>query len=145
MSRGRKTALIIGLALIPIIVPVLVVFGGGWWDRFTAEWRGETDVIEQVSADANNVIGAQEWFEETYTEIQATDAKLDQAAADKAANPDDDFYTTNYAGLVSYCLDLVGQYDAEARKISSEAFRDTELPSQINESDPDFDCKESSN
>jgi hypothetical protein len=107
----------------------------------TAPVRGAGDQ-EIIVNDGRNRVNAQEWFENQYNLILATDQKLDQAAADAAAHPNDSFYQTNYTGLKNRCIDMVAAYNAEAQKVSRGDWRSADLPAHINNTDPRTDCKE---
>lgn len=128
------------------IIGIVVFFGlltAGIWGLKVAlsgpKGAGDQQIIVN---DGRNRVNAQEWFEGQYNQILAADKKLDQAKADLDAHPGDEFYQTNYTGLKNRCIDMVGAYNAEARKVSREDWRDPRLPSQINDNDPKTDCKE---
>jgi hypothetical protein len=125
------------------IIAILGLIGGGIWGFkvLTSDVRGAGDVVRKTN-DANNRIFAQQHFQEIYNEIKAYDQQLDQAAADKAANPGDRYYAINYSGLVKQCIDARAQYDADANKVTQARWRDPELPQQIDITDPTTDCKE---
>ncbi len=129
------------------IAAAVVFFGaigvGIWWFKVaTSEVKGAGDQTRIVN-DGRNRIAAQEAFEQLYAQIQAYDRNLDQAAKDKTEHPGDAFYTTNYSGLVKTCNDAVGQYNADARKVSREKWIAPDLPYEIDLNDPKTDCKES--
>lgn len=103
--------------------------------------KGAGDV-HKINQSAGNRISAQEKFEALYGQIKAYDQQLDQAAADKAANPGDRYYAINYSGLRKQCIDAVQQYDASAAKITQRDWLSPDLPRQIDTADPATDCKE---
>lgn len=130
------------------IIGIVIFFGalsaGIWALRVaTAPIKGAGDQ-EIIINDGRNRINAQEWFESQYGQIKAADRKLDEAAANLARDPDDDFYRTNYTGLKNRCVEMVEAYNAEARKVSREDWRSPALPSRIDNTDPATDCKEAS-
>jgi hypothetical protein len=108
----------------------------------TSEARGQGDKTRIVN-DGRNQIAAQEAFEALFQQIQAYDRNLDQAAVDKTAHPNDAFFATNYSGLVKQCNDAVGQYNADARKVSRAKWMSADLPFEIDTTNPLTDCKES--
>jgi hypothetical protein len=121
---------------------ILLVLAAIWGIRVaTSDVRGEGDATVKVNS-ADNRLFAQGNFHDLYEEIKASDRKLDQAAADKAAHPGDAFYETNYTGLKAHCQDTVAQYNAAAKKVSQAKFRDEDLPAQIDGTDPATDCQE---
>lgn len=107
----------------------------------TSDVKGAGDAAIKINSGANR-IAAQEAFEALYAQIQAYDKNLDQAATDKAAYPNDPFWAANYSGLVKTCNDAVLQYNADARKVSREKWLTDDLPYEIDQNDPRFDCKE---
>lgn len=137
--RGGLSA----IAWLLVAVAVIAVIGAAVWGVkvATSDVRGAGDVQRQVNS-ANNRIAAQEHFQALYGEIKAYDQQLDQAAADKKANPGDRYFAINYSGLVKQCIDARNQYNADANKITQAKWLDPALPQQIDPSNPDTDCKE---
>ena len=137
-SVGARVAIwtIVGLLFFGAI-------GGGIWafKVATSEVKGRGDKTRIIN-DGKNQIAAQETFEALFQQIQAHDRNLDQAAADKAEHPGDTFFATNYSGLVKTCNDTVFQYNAEANKVSRAKWMSEDLPFQIDQTNPLFDCKE---
>lgn len=104
--------------------------------------KGVGDAIIKKNS-AENWTAAQARFEDLYAGIKAADAKITLAAANvEAAVPDAKTAQQTYSGIVSGCLDLVGDYNAEARKFLAADFRASDLPSEIDGFDPTTDCKE---
>lgn len=131
-----------GWTIVTAITSVLILSLGIYaFTVFTSDIKGRGDTVI-IKNSANNRIAAQQRFEDLFTEIKATDAKMTQAAADKKAFPGDHTYATIYAGLANHCQDAVASYDAEARKVTAELFRASDLPAQIDPTDPKTDCLE---
>ncbi len=136
MNEGIKTRWIVAgviaaLLLIPAIFGARVALSGLF---------GQGGAIINKN-DAVNRVAAQERFESLYAEIHAADKRLDVLADAIALNPS---YTnmTNLTGARNYCLSVVADYDAEARKYSARDFRAIDLPDQIDSYDPTTDCQE---
>lgn len=130
-----------GLWSLVAFLAVAAVGVGIWgFGVATSDVKGRGDAVRTVNR-GDNRLAQQAYFEQTYADIAAADRKLDQLAADKAAKVDG--ADARYSGGVSYCLQLVADYDAAARKQVAERFRDVNLPARIDRSDPAFDCKES--
>lgn len=138
-SAGWRVAIWIGCA-----AAALGILGAvGWGVKVaTSDVKGAGDQT-RITNDGRNRIAAQESFEALYQQIQAYDRNLDQAAKDKAEHPGDAFYATNYSGLVKSCNDAVGQYNADARKVTRAKWLSAVLPYEIDQTNPLFDCKES--
>lgn len=137
MSNGKIAAIVLGLLALFIALPV-AVFG---INIIVSDPAGQGNAIINRN-DAKNRVAAQERFEVLYADVKAADLKLDVLAAAVASDPTDRIAKTNLVGATNYCIDLRAQYDAEARKFSSEVFRSADLPSSIDTTDPSTDCKE---
>jgi hypothetical protein len=124
-------------------IAVFAVVGAVIWGVrvATSEVKGAGDKAVIVN-EGKNQIASQEQFEALFQQIQVYDRNLDQAAADKAEHPGDSFFATNYSGLVKTCNDAVGQYNAAARQVSKAKWLSKDLPYEIDQTDPKFDCKE---
>jgi hypothetical protein len=133
--------LVVGVAIALI---VLLLLGLGMWGFrvLTADVKGQGDAHITKSS-ASNRIAAQEAFEKRYADVVATDRKLDVLASAAKARPNDRTAQQTYEGTVSYCLSAVGDYNADARSYTREAFRAADLPFQIDNLDPTTDCKPS--
>lgn len=124
-----------------ITVFILVITGVLWATGVIfAGPKGAGDAYK-TNQSGTNRIAKQEWFEQTYADIQNADKTVGLMSAAKL---DDPSYVnkTNYTGAVAHCNQLVANYDAEARKYSSQDWRNNKLPSAIDQTDPKFDCKE---
>lgn len=133
---GRGVLLVIGLLII------IAVIGGVTWafKVATSDVKGRGDVTRKTNS-GDNQIFAQQQFQDMFNDIKATDRKLAAAAADAKGQLADSPAAVRYAGLRNYCADVVGQYNAAARKVTQERFRDADLPAQIDDSDPATDCE----
>lgn len=127
-----------------VICVVLFFLAGGvllWaFGVFTSDIKGQGDA-EKTKNSATNRIAAQERFEDLYQDILASDRKLDPAYAAMKAAPDSQVKLTEYTGLVNYCIDVVADYNAEARKFTAEEFRSVDLPQVIDSLAIETDCK----
>lgn len=103
--------------------------------------KGQGDAIKTKNS-SQNWTAAQARFEDLYAGIQAADKKAANAAAVLAKSPQDKTYQQTYSGIVSGCTDLVAQYNAESRKFLAADFKSADLPYQIDQTDPAFNCKE---
>lgn len=100
---------------------------------------GDTIIVNNSSV---NRIKAQERFEDLYAGIVATDRKITAQEPNVLAGiPDGKTAGQTMAGLVSACLDLVSDYDADARKVTAADWRAFDLPQSIDIHNPATDCK----
>lgn len=125
------------------VVAVIALIAVGIWliKVQTAGVRGEGNAIQSREA-APNRIEAQEQFHQRYQEILAADRNIGAAKIALDAEPANPNRKTEYQGLVTFCNDLVGRYNADARAFTREQFRDADLPAQIDLINPETDCKE---
>lgn len=124
------------------VVAVLVIVVGLWvLGVFSSGVKGAGEA-HKTNQSATNRIAKQEMFEQLYQDIQVADKRIDVMAAARAEDPS---YPNkvNYTAAVETCNTLVSNYDAEARKYTSQDWRDNALPSAIDQTDKKFDCKES--
>jgi hypothetical protein len=136
LSMGWIVALFV-IALVLITSVLLWVFSVS-----TSDIKGQGDA-QRIKNSAPNRIKAQELFETRYQEILAADRNIDVTSAALVGTPGDAKLQTELIGQKQYCINIVGKYNADSRKFTMEDFRDTGLPYQINNNDPDTNCKES--
>jgi hypothetical protein len=136
MRKGSLVALCIVAGVAVIGTPSVM-----WGVKVaTSDIKGAGDTIIRDNG-VDNRVAKQELFEELYADIEATDRKVAIASAAKAENPDDRTASDTYLGTVNICISLVGEYNAEARKVTSDSWRAVDLPYQIDNLNPSTDCK----
>lgn len=132
-------ALVIGGLL---VAASIWLFGWGFFQRETADFRGQTDVIEQVSADADYRIGAYEEFYDRCWAVVELEAQIVLAEEALAASTPDSWDHTqlsrNLTALQNQRIDLITSYNADAAKEDTAAnFLASDLPAKL-----DIDTKE---
>lgn len=138
---GRRAGPSVLLWIVAAVAVIAVIGAAIWGIKVaTSGVKGEGDQT-RITNDGRNRVNAQEWFVGQYEQIRSTDRRIDAAAAALAKTPDE-FGRTNYTGLVNRCMEMVGNYNAEAMKVSRGQWRDQALPFQIGADDPATDCKE---
>jgi hypothetical protein len=132
-----------GLLWVVIGVVVVLAISAGIWalNVATSGPKGQGDALVKKNS-AENWTAAQARFEDLYADIEATDRKITVAGAALAINPADQTAQQTYSGTVNYCLSIVGDYNAEARKFLAADFRASDLPNQIDNNSSATDCKE---
>jgi len=144
-SEYDRASLSFGWRLLLWVLAIIVVGGLISWGVLairaaTSETKGNLDAQIQIN-EGKNQIASQELFERMYASIKANDANLDVAAAALKRSPSE-FNQTNYDGLKMICNTSVQEYNAEARKISRGKWMSPDLPYEIDQTDPRFDCME---
>lgn len=146
IREGSYVARTAGWRVAVWILAAVVFFGligAGIWafKVVTSEPKGAGDAA-RITNDGRNRVNAQEWFVGQYEQIKSTDRRITEAAVELKAKPEDEFARTNYRGLVNRCIEMVGNYNAEANKVSRGKWRDDTTPFQIDDTDSTTDCKE---
>lgn len=141
---ARRGGLSVLAWIVVIIVAAAAISAAIWGIKVAISGVKGTGDVQRKTNDANNRIAAQEHFEALYGEIKAYDQQLDQAAADKKDNPGNQYFATNYSGLVKQCIDARNQYNADANKVTQAKWLSSDLPYQIDATTPETDCKENS-
>lgn len=107
----------------------------------TSDIKGRGDV-EIIKNDGRNMVNAQELFHDRYNAIITADKNIQISAESLRETPNDTKIRTELSGQKMYCNDLVAAYNADTQKVSKESFRDSNLPSGIDDTNPNTDCKE---
>lgn len=112
------------------------LFGWGFFQRETAGFRGETRVVEQVSADAGYRIAAYESFFDLCAAVQTKEAELAAAKSELDLHEQDSWrhgqLLANITAITSARAELINQYNADAAKADTAAnFRSSDLPHQL--------------
>jgi len=130
-----------------VVIGVVMTVGGAlgvahWgFGVFTSDIKGQGDAVK-VKNDAKNRIQAQEGFLDKFNAIVTADKNLTVTGERLKKTPDSTKLQTEFDGQQMICNDLVGRYNAAAKKFTQQEFRDAELPLEIDETDPKTDCKE---
>lgn len=130
-----------GKWVLAAVLGVLAVIALVWGATVLAAGPQGAGDAHKTNQSGSNRIAKQEMFEQLYADIQTSDQNLTTLHEAMVADPS---YVnkTNYTAMRLQCTQLVQNYNAEARKFTSQDWRDNKLPSAINQSDPKFDCKE---
>ena len=117
-----------------IAFTAMSVFGFGLFQRGTADFRGETDVIEQTRANADFRIAAYNQFFDLCTSIQGTEGRiaalnteLETADEDRASQ-----IRATLTALNGQRFESIARYNNDAAKdYTVGQFRDSALPYQL--------------
>ena len=129
-----------------VILLVICLFGGAvaWGVGVaTSDVRGKGDQIVRNNSESNRTF-KQEYFEELYADIQGADTQINNTAdlIVATANPEEvERLNVVLLGQKNLCVSLTQEYNAEARKVTSQDWRSADLPQEIPTSDPSFDCE----
>lgn len=132
-----------GIGWVIAILVIVALIGAAFWgiSVLTSAPKGIGDAVVKKNS-SSNWTAAQARFEDMFQDVLATDKKITVAATALALDPDDKTLQANFTGTTNYCISVVGDYNAEARKFLSQEFRAADLPDQIDDRDSATDCKE---
>lgn len=127
----------IAVVIVICLLAAVPMYAAGWLQRITADFRGQTDVVEQISANAGYRIAKYEQFYSDCAAVQSVEARIREAESELNADPEPDDYrkrqlNTNLSALRGQRADLINDYNAAARMEDTQGnFRSSDLPYQI--------------
>lgn len=92
--------------------------------------KGAGDAFKQKESASNRIVQQAE-FEDLYAEYESSLAKIPTAKKAAKQDPDNQVKQTEYTGLVNYCVDVAGKYNAESRKYLAADFKAIDLPAEL--------------
>ena len=125
-----STAKAIGLFFLGFVLIAGLSIGIWAFKVATSDVKGHGDSVIQKNS-ATNRTGSQQQFEKLYQEAQVADQRVDVMAQALKASPDSEVAKTNYVGAQSYCLSVVGDYNALARTWTAQDFKAVDLPPSL--------------
>lgn len=145
LNLSLRAILAGALALALLLAFALMwLLGWGFFKRETADFRGQTDVVEQVSADADYRIGQYEEFYDRCWAIVAIEGEItlaEQAVDDAATDWDTSQTKRNLQALRNQRLELISAYNSDASKADTAAnFRASDLPAEIDPDKENTEC-----
>lgn len=141
MNRNERGEAGTGWLIVGIIFIILLPLGVWGFTVATSDVKGRGDSVITKN-NSGNRIAAQERFEQMYSDIKASDAKIAPLQAAAKADPKDHVASTNLAGIKSYCLSVVADYEAAGRQYTQKDFKAADLPDAATlADDPSTDCK----
>jgi len=125
-----------GLWRFMVIVAVLAIFFAllGWllWGLgvLGAPVKGAGDAYKQKESASNRIV-QQAQFEDLKAEYDSTLVKIKPAKQALERDPDSQIKNTELTGLVNYCIEVAGEYNAESRKYLAADFKAIDLPATL--------------
>jgi hypothetical protein len=135
-----------GLGIIVMLMIVGALLGAAVWaiGVATSDTAGKGNQIKQNNSNQNRTYQQQN-FEDLFAQIKVLDRKITLAQqtmdADSKAGKDTTIDQQNLLGAQNVCLEAVGTYDADSRKVLAADWRSSDLPKEIDQNDPSTDCK----
>lgn len=134
------------LILLSVAVLLIVsIYGFGFLKRATADFRGETDKIEQTKASGDYRIASYDHFFDTCASIQSIESKIINMEEELESVESEQRKTvlnTSITASKNKRADLIASYNADARKEATRGqFRASDLPYEINENEEETICE----
>jgi predicted Zn-dependent peptidase len=143
--HGWATILVVaGVIIALILVATMWVFGWGFFSRATADFRGETGVIERVHADPDYRIANYDWFFNQCAAVQNQEGLIVQLEAeltdDLTASRESQIKATLTA-VRSNRTTLINNYNSRANREDTAAnFLASNLPDQLDPNEEETTC-----
>lgn len=144
LSLRAILASAIALAVL-IAAASMWIFGWGFFQRETADFRGETDQVEQISGDADYRIAAYERFFDLCAAVQTKESEIEAAQTELDSTDPSDYrkqqLNANITAATSARAELINEYNADAAKEDTAAnFRASGLPHQLDIEQEHTEC-----
>lgn len=141
-----KNAGIVLLSLLGIVVIFLVVvYGFGFLQRGTADFRGETGQIEQTKANSNYRIASYDDFYDSCASVQSIEGKIRNMEKELESDASEQRVTvlnTSITASKNKRVELITSYNADARKEATRGqFRSSDLPYELDENKEETICE----
>lgn len=142
----RKYVIGAATVILAIVIAFMAtVYGGGMLQRITADFRGETDQIEDTKANANYRIAAYDHFYDLCGSVQSIESKIGNME-DELEGAD----TTERKNVLNSSItasknkraELIASYNADARKEATQGqFKASDLPYELSENEEATVCE----
>lgn len=133
----RTLGLVLASLLTIAALFLIAVYGFGFLQRETADFRGETDQIEQTKANSNYRIAAYDHFYDLCGSVQSIESKIgnmqdELEGADSAQR--ETVLNTSITASKNKRAELITSYNADARKEATQGqFKASDLPFELSE------------
>jgi hypothetical protein len=134
---------LLGCTAAVILALAVWIFAFGGLSRFTADWRGETDKINNTKGNGVFRQSTYEWFFDQCASIQTAEGSIASAKEELAGKPSTyrtEQLNANLTALRSTRTALITQYNANAAEEHREAFKAKSLPDRLDVTATSTDC-----
>lgn len=133
-----------GFGLLALIF-LISVYGFGFMQRETADFRGETGVIEDTQAESSYRIASYEHFYNKCSSVQSLESRITNMEDELSQVESEQRKTVLNASITASKnrrSQLINSYNADARKEGTMGqFRSSDLPYQLDESEEITTCQ----
>ncbi len=127
-----------------IIIASVGIFGFGWFQRSTADFRGQTAAIEKTKANADFRLHAYNQFYDLCSQVQSLEDRIIIFSGDVerfAGTSKEAEALTNLHAIEAQRSTLIREYNAKAsRGFTDGQFRSNDLPYQLDVTDKETIC-----
>lgn len=127
------------------IIFLVAVYGFGFLQRETADFRGETGQIEQTKANSSYRIASYDQFYDACASVRSTESKIanmKEELEDTKEGQRETVLKTSITASKNKRAELIESYNADARKEATQGqFRASDLPYQLDENEEETICE----
>jgi hypothetical protein len=147
LKAAVKAVLAVVISIVAVAAIMLVgVFGFGWFQMGTANFRGRVQATEQVRGDGAYRIAAYNSFYDQCAAIQADEARIDSLNQELNGSPAPvadrvEQIQASLTAIRSSRAEKIAKYNADAKKADTMAnFKASDLPYQIDPTERNTQC-----
>lgn len=141
----NKFIIAISVLFAVVVAFLIAVYGFGFLQRETADFRGETGQIEQTKANSNYRIAAYDQFYDKCASVQSIESKIQNMEEELDGTEETQRKTvlkTSITASKNKRAELINSYNADARKESTRGqFKASDLPYELNENEEATLCE----
>lgn len=136
----------LAIFVVAILIASMAIFGWGFFQRSTADFRGKTGQIEQTKANPDYRISAYDHFYDLCASIQAEEDQIGNIQKRPAGGTTNGGFTQQQKDSILLAhqnsrAELIREYNADARKADTLAhFRASDLPYEIDIDNEETTC-----
>lgn len=127
------------------LIFIVSVYGFGFLQRETADFRGETGQIEDTKANSYYRIASHDHFYDSCASVQSIEGKIVNMQEELAETDEGQRETvlkTSITAAKNKRAELISSYNADARKEATQGqFRASDLPYELNENEEETICE----
>lgn len=136
---------VVALLLALVLAFLIAVYGFGFLQRETADFRGETEQIENTQADGDYRMAAYNHFYDMCAGVQSTESKISNMEDELEVTESEQrttVLTTSITAAKNKRAELIAEYNADARKEATAGqFKASDLPYELNENEEETICE----
>lgn len=142
-----KNKIVITVSVLVAIAAIFLVavYGFGFLQRGTADFRGETGQVEQTKANSNYRIAAYDQFYDKCASVQSMESKINNMEEELEGTEETQRKTvlnTSITASKNKRADLITSYNADARKEATRGqFKASDLPYELSENEEATTCE----